>query len=172
VGDKIDDAFDWLILIMSTMNGVLISLHEELAAEKTVAVGVLLPFFELVAVWLLGHLIRRENLKATLKAFSWFYALLMLMLFGEVFADQTFGMMKILHMGLFAPYPPLALMFIALVLAGPFMFFDRLVRPAYIEIYKDSTLLSSRKRLASLYVLACAVFIAQVLPFLFLGAFQ
>ena len=51
------------------------------------------------------------------------------------------------------------------------MFFDRLVRPAYKEIYKDSRLLSSRKKLAVLYILADATFLTQILPFLFLGGF-
>ena len=172
MGDKIDDAFDWLILIMSTMNGVLIGLPESLEARKTTAGGVLLPFFVLVIVWLLGHLIKRERLKPILKVFAWFYALLMLMMFGEIFADQIFGIVRILHMRVFVPYPILVLPFIAFLFGGPFLFFDRLVRPAYQEIYKDSRLLSSRKKLALLYIFAFATFIVQMLPFLFLGVFQ
>jgi len=172
MGDKIDDAFDWLILIMSTMNGVLIGLPENLEAKKLVAGGVLLPFFVLVMVWLLGHLIKRERLKAILKVFAWFYALFMLLMFGEIFVDQIFGIMKTLHMKVFTVFPPLTLLFLAFMFGGPFVFFDRLVRPAYREIYKDSRLLSSRKRLSLLYAFAFATFIAQILPFLLLGLFQ
>lgn len=157
---------------MSTMNGVLIGLPENLEAKKLVAGGVLLPFFVLVLVWLLGHLIKREHLKAILKAFAWFYALLMLLMFGGIFADQIFGIVIMLHATVFAPYPPVALLFMAFMFSGPFVFFDRLVRPAYKEIYKDSRLLSSRKQLALLYIFAFATFIAQILPFLFLGLFQ
>jgi len=172
MGDKIDDAFDWLILIMSTMNGVLIGLPENLEAKKATAGGVLLPFFVLVMVWLLGHLIKRENLKAILKVFSWFYALLMLWMFGEIFADQIYGIIRILHMKVFTVFPPITLLFMAFMFGGPFVFFDRLVRPAYKEIYKDSELLSSRKQLTLLYIFAFSTFVVQILPFLFLGVFQ
>jgi hypothetical protein len=153
------------------MNGVLISIPENLEAKKATAGGVLIPFFVLVMVWLLGHLIKREQIKVTLKAFAWFYALLMLGSFGEIFADQIFGAMKILN-SVFVHYPPLALLFMAFMFGWPFVFFDRLVQPAYKEIYKDSRLLSSRRKLALLYILACATFIVQILPFLFLGVFQ
>jgi hypothetical protein len=175
MGDKIDDAFDWLILIMSTMNGVLISLPENLEAKKATAGGVLIPFFVLVMVWLLGHLIKREHTKVILKTFAWFYALLMLGSFGEIFSDQIFGTLRTLN-SVFVRYPPLALLFMALFIpfmfGWPIVFFDRLVRPVYKEIYKDSRLLSSRKQLALLYIFAAATFIAQILPFLSLGVFQ
>jgi hypothetical protein len=171
MGDKIDDAFDWLILIMSTMNGVLISLPENLEAKKATAGGVLIPFFVLVMVWLLGHLIKREHIKVILKTFAWFYALLMLGQFGEIFADQIFGTLRTLN-SVFVRYPPLALLFMAFMFGWPVVFFDRLVRPAYKEIYKDSRLLSSRKRLALLYIIAYVTFVVQILPFLFLGVFQ
>jgi len=91
-----------------------------------------------------------------LKTYAWFYALLMLWMFGEIFADQIYGTMKFLHATVFSPYPPLALLFMAFMFGGPFVFFDLLVRPAYREIYKNSRLLSSRKLLALLYILARA----------------
>jgi len=50
MGDKIDDAFDWLVLIMSTMNGALIGLPESVEAKKVAAGAVILPFFVLVMV--------------------------------------------------------------------------------------------------------------------------
>lgn len=45
MGDKIDDAFDWLLLIMSTINGIMIGLPEALEAKKAVAGAVIPPFF-------------------------------------------------------------------------------------------------------------------------------
>ncbi|MGQ9691799.1 MAG: hypothetical protein ACUVQY_11220 [Thermoproteota archaeon] len=54
MGDRIDDAFDWLILIIGTMNGALIGLPEGLEAKKAMAGGVILPFLVLVIVWLLS----------------------------------------------------------------------------------------------------------------------
>ena len=44
MGNEIDDAFNWLILIMSTINGLLISLPETIEAKKAVASG-LIPLF-------------------------------------------------------------------------------------------------------------------------------
>jgi len=171
MGDKIDDAFDWLILIMSTMNGILIGLPETLETKKAMAGGVILPFFVLVMVWLLSHLIKREHLRAIFKTYAWFYALFMLEMFGTMFSDQIYGLMMILNMKVFSPFPPSVFLFLAFLFVGPFMFFDQLIRPAYKEIYKDSRLLSSRKRLALLYIFAFATFVVQMLPFVFLGVF-
>ena len=78
MGDPIDDAFDWLLLIMSTINGILIGLPETIEAKKGVAGALMPPFFVLIVVWLLGHLIKRKHLKAVLKTYAWFYAFFML----------------------------------------------------------------------------------------------
>jgi len=171
MGEKIDDAFDWLILIMSTMNGGLIGLPETLEAKKAMAGAVILPFFVLVMVWLLGHLIRRERLKAILKIYAWFYALFMLEMFGVLFFDQIYGFLLILHVKVFTVFMPSVFLFLAFIFGGPFVFFDRLVRPTYKEIYKDSKLLSSRKLLALLYVFASVTFVVQILPSVLLGVF-
>ncbi|MCX6653738.1 MAG: hypothetical protein NTY03_01315 [Candidatus Bathyarchaeota archaeon] len=172
MGDKIDDSFDWLILIMSTMMGGLIGLPETLLEKKAMAGAVILPFFVLVMVWLLGHLIRRVRLKAILKVYAWFYALFMLEMFGVLFFDQIYGFMMILQSNVFTVFMPSVFLFLAFMFGGPFVFFDRLVRPLYKEIYKDSKLLSSRKRLALLYVFASVTFMIQILPSVLLGVFK
>ncbi len=163
MGDDIDGAFDWLVLIISTVNGVLIGLPEGFEAKKAMA-GVLLPFFVLVMVWLLSHLVKREHLKVVLKTYAWFYALFMILLFGEIFVDQIYGLIRVLNVSLFVPYPPLAILFVAFMISVPFVFFDLLVRPAYKEIYRDSRLLSSRKQLILLYAFAIATFVILFLP--------
>jgi hypothetical protein len=172
MGDKIDDSFDWLILIMSTMMGGLIGLPETLGEKKAMAGAVILPFFVLVMVWLLGHLIRREHLKTILKVYAWFYALFMLEMFGVLFFDQIYGFMMILQMNVFTVFTPSVFLFLAFMFGGPFVFFDRLVKPLYKDIYKDSKLLSNRKLLALLYVFASVTFVIQILPSVLLGVFK
>jgi len=170
-GRVLEDAFRWLILIMSTMNGVLISIPETLVMKKATAGAVLLPFFELVIIWLVGNLIKGEQRKAILKTFAWFYALILFWLLGQIFSDQILGTMKTLN-SIFVRYPLLVFPFMAFMYGGPFLFFDQLLRPSYREVYKESTVLSSRRKLALLYILASVTIIVQILPFLFLGVFQ
>ncbi len=55
MGDQIDDAFDWLIIIMSTISGILVGLRETLASKMAIAGALVPPFFALVVIWLLGH---------------------------------------------------------------------------------------------------------------------
>jgi len=171
MGDKIDDAFDWLILIVGTMNGVLIGLPEDVEAKKALTGGIILAFFVLVMVWLLSHLTKRERLKITLKMYAWFYALFMLEMFVWLFFEQTYGLMMNLSIHVFSVFPPLTFLFLALFFAVPFLFFDQLVRPEYREIYRNSSLLKNRKLLALLCVFAFATFIVQILPSILLGAF-
>jgi len=129
--------------------------------------GSLIPsFFVLVVVWLLGHLLKDRNSKVILKVYAWLNALFSLVMIGLIFADNAYGIMRFLHGRVFAPFPPITLLWLALILVTPFLFFDKLVLPIYKEIYSDSTLLSSRRRLILLYVLACATFIILILPFL------
>jgi len=166
MGDPIDDAFDWLMLIMSTINGILIGLPETIAAKKAVAGALMPPFFVLVVVWLLGHLIKRNNLKVMLKLYAWFYAFFIVWGFGQIFADQIYGLIRFLHAHVFTVFPPSVILWSALWFVGPFVFFERLVLPAYKEIYKDSRLLSTRWRLVLLYIFACVTFFILILPFL------
>lgn len=166
MGDNIDGAFDWLILIMSTINGILIGLPETSESKKAIAGALIPPFFVLVVVWLLGHLVKDRNSKVILKVYAWLNALFSLVMIGLIFTDHAYGMMRFLHAHVFAPYPPIALLWMALMLGTPFLFFDRLVLPIYKEIYSDSRLLSSRRQLVLLYVLACATLIILILPFL------
>jgi len=166
MGDPIDDAFDWLLLIMSTINGILIGLPETIEAKKGVAGALMPPFFVLIVVWLLGHLIKRKHLKAVLKTYAWFYAFFILLFLGEIFVDQTYGLIKFLHAHVFMVFPPSVILLLAFWFVGPFVFFERLVLPAYKEIYKDSRLLSTRRRLVSLYILALTTFTILTLPFL------
>jgi len=166
MGDQIDDAFDWLILIMSTINGIMIGLPETLEARKAVAGALIPPFFVLVVVWLLGHLLKERNSKVILKIYAWLNALFSLVMIGLIFADNVYGIISFLHGHVFVPFPPITLLWVALILVTPFLFFDKLVLPIYKEIYSDSRLLSSRRQLILLYVLACATFVILILPFL------
>ena len=154
------------------MNGVLIGLPEDLEAKKAMTGGVILAFFVLVMVWLLSHLIKRERLKVVLKMYAWFYALFMLEMFVLLFFEHTYGLVMNLSIQVFSVFPPLAFLFMALVFAVPFLFFDRLIRPAYKEIYKNSSLVNNRKLLALLCVFAFATFFVQILPSVILGAFS
>jgi len=165
--EEIDEAFNWLILIMSTINGILIGLPETIEAKKAVAGWLIPPFFMLAIVWLLSHLIKRSYLKAILKTYAWFNALFILLLFSIVFSEVTYGftLQRVSQV-----FPLLLIPWFVFWLVGPFIFFDLLIRPIYKETYKDSRLLTSRKRLVSLYILALATFLTLTLPYFLLGA--
>ncbi|MGQ9596599.1 MAG: hypothetical protein ACUVQY_01470 [Thermoproteota archaeon] len=161
--EEMDDAFDWLILVISAINGILIGLPGTFEGRRIVAGWLIPPFFVLIAVWLLSRLIKRQHIKVGLKSYAWLYALLMITFFIMIFIDIIYGLLR--KLTVFAVFPPLAIPYTALVYSGPFIFFDPLIRPVYKEAYKDSRLLTSRKQLILLYILTTMTIVILLLPF-------
>lgn len=168
--NEIDNAFDWLILVVSTIIGILIGLPATIEAKKVVAGWFIPPFFVLVATWLLSHLIRLQRIKVILKIYAWLYAFIIISIFGLMFADILYGFGRTFHTRVVIPFPPLGIALGVFWLFGvPFILFDLLIRPVYKETYKDSKLLNSRKRLILLYVIVIITFLIFMIPIYLAG---
>lgn len=85
--EEIDEAFNWLVLILGTIAAALIqSVHlfplknPPLTPEIEIEFMRLLfvPLIVLVVSWLASHLIQNYRARAFLKPFSWIYALMLL----------------------------------------------------------------------------------------------
>lgn len=169
MGDKAeeaDNAFDWFILLISTISGIIIGLPTTSEGKRIVIGAAIPPFFILVLVWLLSRFVKGPRKKLVLKMYAWFQALAMVVFFIWVFVEIIYGLLRMLHSRVFMPFPFLAIPWVALWFLGPFIFFDQLICPVYKEAYADSKILASRKRLFLLYVLAFATTLFLMLPFL------
>lgn len=88
--EEIDEAFNWLVLILGTLAAALIeSLHlfpfpptHELTPELEIQFVKLyfIPLIVLVISWLSSHLVQNKGVRIVLKSFSWLYALLLLII--------------------------------------------------------------------------------------------
>lgn len=156
---EVDEAFNWLVLILSTVSGVLVGLPETMEVKKAVALGLVPPLLVLVVLWLFSHLTGRTSPKIILKSFAWFYTSFMFLTFIFVFAYVTSPLFISLF---FRPYTPLVLVGIALAVfffVAPFVFYSVAIQPKYREDHRDSKLLASRLRPALLYILALATYL-------------
>jgi len=86
--EEIDEAFNWLLLVLGTISGALIgSMHlyplpfPPLTPKLEIQFLRLLfvPLIVLVISWLSSHLIQNKETRIVLKSFSWIYALLLLL---------------------------------------------------------------------------------------------
>ena len=86
--EEIDEAFNWLVLILGTLAATLIgSVHlfplpsPPLTPKIEIQFMNLLfvPLIVLVISWLSSHLIQNKGVRIVLKSFSWIYALLLLL---------------------------------------------------------------------------------------------
>lgn len=156
---EVDEAFNWLVLILSTVSGVLVGLPETMEVKKAVALGLVPPLLVLVILWLFSHLTGRTSPKIILKSFAWFYASFMFLTFIFVFAYVTSPLFISFF---FRPYTPLVLVGIAMAVfffVAPFVFYSVAIQPKYRKDHRDSKLLASRLRPALLYILALATYL-------------
>lgn len=157
--EEIDEAFNWLVLILSTLAGVLFQsplLFTSIApfrvrpSEPQIALVrvLLIPLIVLIISWLGSHLILHKETRIVLKSFSWFYALLILVvefhfLVGVVLGE--FGA-SLITQGL--------LLWAVIV---PSLVYLVLIRKHYKAIFPDSKFLSSNKKQA-LFCMIITVF--------------
>ena len=87
--EEIDEAFNWLVLILGTLAATLLeSLHlyplpyTPLSPKIEIQFMKLLfvPLIVLVISWLSSHLIQNKEIRIVLKTFSWIYALMLLVI--------------------------------------------------------------------------------------------
>jgi len=164
MGNQIDEAFNWLVLILSTLSGVLTGLPETMEVKKAVALGLLPPLLVLVIVWLFSHLTERRALQIILKSYAWFYSSFMFLTLIFVFVYVTFPPFIYYFFGPRPPFlwgmPVMAVSFFSI----PFLFYAIAIQPKYKQIYKDSKFLASRLKPALLYILAIATYLPLMGP--------
>ena len=98
--EEIDEAFNWLVLILCTIAAVLMQSVElfplkypPLTPEIEIQFMRLLfvPLIILVVSWLSSHLIQSNKIRAVLKPFSWIYALMLLWIDLVYFLSVVLG---------------------------------------------------------------------------------
>ena len=133
--EEIDEAFNWLVLILTMLAGSLIqypSLYPTFAnrlnPEIPVMRVILIPLTVLIIFWLGSHLVQNKGKKVFLKCSSWLYALSiltvdLLFLIGGILGVHILGY---------------ALLWIGLASVIPISIYLNLIRKQYKPIYSDS----------------------------------
>jgi len=162
---EIDDAFNWIILILTTISGFLIGLPETAEAKKIVASGFIIPLLALYAIWFMGYFIRSVDARLALKTLGWFYATFVSMLFVFFFMDVSYGMGPLLSdlaRQVVVIIPVLLIVFFA----APILFFRLFVLPIYRVDHGDSGFLASPLKQVLLYIFAALTFLGLAMPLL------
>jgi len=170
--DQLDEAFNWLVLILSTIGGSLSQFPElypfsSPQVELAVLRLMIFPVIVLVFLWLLGLLIRNISYQVVVKAFSWIYASIMLVadLVVLIWAimPSMFEVLEKIVGPLGGPQATLlGNIVLGLILSSPLyvsiLFCLFVIRPRMRETYKDSRFLYSLPKQALLYVAAVLLY--------------
>jgi len=151
--EEIDEAFNWLVLILSTLAGVLFQnplLFTSMSytpfrvrpSEPTIALirVLVIPLIVLVSSWLGSRLIQNKGIRIFLKCFSWFQALMFLVIEFHFLVGAVLGEFgtSLMAQGLFL-WAPILL---------PSLVYLRFIRNQYKTIFPESKFLNSNKKQA------------------------
>ena len=157
--EEIDEAFNWLVLILGTLAATLLeSLHlyplpyTPLSPKIEIQFMKLLfvPLIVLVISWLSSHLIQNKEIRIVLKTFSWIYALILLVI------DLLFFLGIILSSDI-RRSPPVTGTFII-----PSLVYLIAIRKRYKLIFPDSKFLNSDIRQVVFCVAITMITILQI----------
>jgi len=164
---EIDKSFDWTVVILGILTGVLTNLPETLEARKAVALVLVPPLLVLVAVWLFSHLTTRTSHQIVLKTYAWFNASFLFLTYINEFFYITSPMYVYLFFRRGGPlnWVP-RWVFLPSFIIMPFLLYTKAVQPKYRQVYTDSKFLAGRTRPALLYILSLTMFILQTLLFI------
>lgn len=173
MANQLDEAFNWLVLILITISGALSQFPEifyffpQVESPAGIAIGLvrilIFPVVILVFIWLWGYLTRETEHQVALKSLSWILAFIIL-LYLLVFLILSFirpggptenGGPTRENLPLFVI---LMLSLVSPLFLSP-LFFLRAVRPRMREIYKDSELLRSLSKEVLLWIVAVALYL-------------
>jgi len=138
--EEIDEAFDWLMLILGTITAALMgTLHLyplpspplTLKIELQFIRLLFVPLIVLVVFWLSSHLIENKAIRIVLKSFSWLYALSLLLI------DILFFLGVILQKDIRASLLGVGLLWV------PTIAYLGVIRKRYKRIYSNSKFLNS-----------------------------
>jgi len=157
--EEIDEAFNWLVLILTMLAGSLIqypSLYPTFAnrlnPEIPVMRVILIPLIVLIIFWLGSHLIQNKVMKVFLKCSSWLYALSILTVDLLFLIGGILGV-HILESGL---------LWIGLASVVPISIYLNFVRKQYKLIYPDSQFLKNNRKQALFCVIIIVPSIVSV----------
>jgi len=157
MANQLDEAFNWLVLILTTIAGALSDfpqlypLHSPRVELAIVRLSVF-PAIVLVFLWLSSHLVNKVELQVVVKSFSWIFASIILMADLALLLLGTYQVTSLpVDLG-----HPLTILASGLIIFSP-LYFPLLfclivVRPRMRETYKDSRFLYSLPKQALLYV--------------------
>jgi len=166
VGSRLDEAFNWLVLILSIIASALSGFPElyplsSPRAELALVRLLVFPVVILVFLWLLGLLARNLEFQVIMKSFSWILASIILT------ADLMLLLMAAIPLkGAGGPPTLLTHVISALFILSP-LYFSLLfclfaVRPRMRETYKDSRFLHSLPKQALLYISAVGSYLLAI----------
>ena len=149
--EEIDEAFNWLVLILSTLAGVLfqspllftsVPPFRVRPSEPAIALirVLLIPLIVLIISWLGAHLIQHKETRIVLKSFSWFYALTILVIEFHFLVGAVLG-----ELG--ASLITQGLLLLPSILI-PSLVYLGFIRKQYRTIFPDSKFLNSNKKQA------------------------
>lgn len=160
--EEIDEAFNWLVLILTMLAGSLIqypSLYPTFAhrtdPEIPVMRVILLPLIVLIILWLGSHLVQNRGIKVVLKCSSWLYSLSILTV------DLFFLVGGILGVHILGYGPT----WIGLVSVVPASIYLCLIRKQYQLIYSDSNFLRNNRKQA-IFCIIIIIFTIAFIPVL------
>lgn len=139
--EEIDEAFNWLVLILSILTAALMQYpqlypfpfpHHLLHPEITMMRLLLLPLTVLVIAWLSSHLMQRQEAKVVLKCFAWIFALFILVMDVVLILAAIVGA----HYISFLMVPGFTLAIVVYV---------GVIRNRYRQLFPDSRFLASKK---------------------------
>lgn len=157
--EEIDEAFNWLVLILGTLAATLTqSIHlyplpYELTLKIQIQFLILLfvPLIVLVISWLSSHLTQNRGVRIVLKTFSWIYALLLLLV------DLTFFLSVILQYHLSGTILVIALLW------APNLVYLASIRSRYRMMFPDSKFLNSNKTQVLFCIVVTLVLVLQLI---------
>jgi len=157
--EEIDEAFNWLVLVLGTLAASLFeSVHlyplpsPPLTPRLEIQFMRLLfvPLVVLVITWLGSHLVQDKGIRIVLKSFSWFYALVLLVV------DLLFFVSVVLATDIRGTPLGLGLFWI------PSLVYLGLIRKRYRPIYPDSRFLRSNILQVLFCILMTSITVMQV----------
>lgn len=159
--EEIDEAFNWLVLILTALAGALLqypSLYPTFATMKRPEIymmrTLLVPLAILIISWLSSHMIQNREIKIILKCFSWLYALIVLMtdlalFIGGIFNVHIFGVFGVV------------ILFVIMPIIS-FSIYMHTIRERYKLMFPDSKFLNSNKKQVLFCLIVIAFAIVQV----------
>lgn len=178
MANQLDEAFNWLILLLSTIAGAL-SQYPELypsppfiipkAGLNIALIRILIfPIVILVMLWLWSLLTKRTDIQVIIKSFSWILAFmvliedLVLLLFSSIspYLPKEGGPGALL---------PLLILIFTSPLYLSIILFVRVIRHRLMEIYEDSTFLKSLFESSFLYIWATFYWVFYYYYFIGMG---